>query len=67
MCRCTVVYQVAILDDHPTCAACTQVVDPLILKQYIFGKGFATEATKKKREAEAQQATLQVGGWLSES
>ncbi len=35
-------------------------MDPLILKQYIFGKGFATEATKKKREVEAANATLQV-------
>lgn len=37
-----------------------QIVDPSILKQYIFQKGFITEAAKAKREAEAQNATLQV-------
>ena len=37
-----------------------QIVDPSILKQYIFQKGFITEAAKAKREAEAQAATLQV-------
>ncbi|KAK9845788.1 hypothetical protein WJX81_002341 [Elliptochloris bilobata] len=39
-----------------------QIVDPSILKQYIFQKGFITEAAKAKREAEAQNATLQVTG-----
>ena len=37
-----------------------QIVDPSILKQYIFQKSFITEAAKAKREAEAQAATLQV-------
>lgn len=37
-----------------------QIVDPSILKQYIFQKGFITEAAKQRREAEAQSATLQV-------
>ncbi len=40
------------------CAA--QIVDPSILKQYIFQKGFVTEAAKARREAEAQNATLQA-------
>ena len=35
-------------------------MDPSILKQYIFQKGFVTEAAKAKREAEAQNATLQA-------
>ena len=35
-------------------------MDASILKQYIFQKGFITEAAKAKREAEAQNATLQV-------
>ncbi|KAK9828491.1 hypothetical protein WJX72_000299 [[Myrmecia] bisecta] len=39
-----------------------QIVDPSILKQYIFQKGFVTEATKLRREQEAQAATLQVTG-----
>ncbi len=39
---------------------CLQIVDASILKQYIFQKGFITEAAKAKREAEAQNATLQV-------
>lgn len=39
-----------------------QIVDPSILKQYIFQKGFITEAAKQRREAEAQSATLQVTG-----
>ncbi|KAK9805823.1 hypothetical protein WJX73_004276 [Symbiochloris irregularis] len=39
-----------------------QIVDAAILKQYIFQKGFVTEATKARREAEAQNATLQVTG-----
>lgn len=38
-----------------------QIVDASILKQYIFQKGFITEGAKAKREAEAQNATLQVG------
>ena len=37
-----------------------QIVDASVLKQYIFQKGFITEAAKAKREAEAQNATLQV-------
>lgn len=37
-----------------------QVVDASILKQYIFQKGFITEGAKARREAEAQNATLQV-------
>jgi AP-2 complex subunit mu-1 len=39
-----------------------QIVDPSILKQYIFQKGFITEAAKLKREQEAASATLQVTG-----
>lgn len=39
---------------------CPQIVDPSILKQYIFQKGFITEAAKAKRDVEAQNATLQV-------
>lgn len=39
-----------------------QVSDGSVLKSLIFQKGFATEATKKKRAAEAQNATLQVTG-----
>ncbi|GAB4823488.1 hypothetical protein N2152v2_010534 [Parachlorella kessleri] len=39
-----------------------QIADAAILKQFIFQKGFVTEATKKKREAAAQSATLQVTG-----
>ena len=38
-----------------------QVVDASILKQYIFQKGFITEASKARREMEAQKSTLQVG------
>lgn len=38
-----------------------QVIDPNILKQYIFQKGFITESAKLKREQEAASATLQVG------
>ena len=37
-----------------------QVIDPNILKQYIFQKGFITESAKLKREQEAASATLQV-------
>lgn len=37
-----------------------QLADAAILKQFIFQKGFVTEATKKKREAAAQSATLQA-------
>ena len=37
-----------------------KVVDASILKQYIFQKGFITEAAKLRREQEAQSATLQV-------
>ncbi|CAL5219972.1 g1909 [Coccomyxa viridis] len=47
-----------------------QIVDASILKQYIFQKGFITEAAKAKREAEAQNATLQVTGavgWRKDS
>ena len=43
-----------------TYASATQIVDPSILKQYIFQKGFVTDAAKAKREAEAQNATLQA-------
>ena len=43
-----------------TPACCAQIVDASVLKQYIFQKGFITEAAKAKREAEAQNATLQV-------
>ena len=39
---------------------CAQIVDASILKQYIFQKGFITEASKQRREAEAQKSTLQV-------
>lgn len=39
-----------------------QLTDPAILKSLIFQKGFVTEATKKKRAVEAQNATLQVTG-----
>lgn len=35
-------------------------MDASILKQYIFQKGFITEGAKARREAEAQNATLQV-------
>ena len=48
-----------------------QMSDPAVLKSLIFQKGFVTEARKKKREAEAANATLQVGrvihpaGWLA--
>ena len=41
-------------------------MDPSILKQYIFQKGFVTEAAKAKREAEAQNATLQACTWREE-
>jgi AP-2 complex subunit mu-1 len=37
-----------------------QVTDPSVMKGFIFQKGYASEATKKKREIEAQNATLQV-------
>ena len=37
-----------------------QIVDASILKQYIFQKGFITEASKARRELEAQKSTLQV-------
>jgi AP-2 complex subunit mu-1 len=39
-----------------------QLTDPTILKSMVFQKGFITEATKKKRAAEAQSSTLQVTG-----
>ncbi|KAK9834776.1 hypothetical protein WJX74_010210 [Apatococcus lobatus] len=47
-----------------------QVADSSILKQYIFQKGFVTEATKLKREQEAANSTLQVTGavgWRKDS
>lgn len=47
-----------------------QLTDPAVLKQLIFQKGFATEATKKRREAEAASSTLQVTGavgWRKDS
>ena len=37
-----------------------QLSDPAVLKSLIFQKGFVTEARKKRREAEAANATLQV-------
>lgn len=37
-----------------------QIVEPSILKTYIFQKGFITEGAKLKREREAQSSTLQV-------
>ena len=37
-----------------------QIVEPSILKTYIFQKGFITEGAKLKREQEAQSSTLQV-------
>ena len=37
-----------------------QMADPNVLKQYIFQKGFVTEATKQKRQQEAANSTLQV-------
>ena len=53
---------------HSSCNSlvrcCLQIVDASILKQYIFQKGFITEAAKAKREAEAQNATLQVSKHL---
>lgn len=39
-----------------------QVTDPAVLKSLIFQKGWVTPSTKKKREAEAANATLQVRG-----
>ena len=39
-----------------------QLTDPTVAKTFIFQKGFATEATRRKRAAEAQSATLQVTG-----
>ncbi|KAK2078228.1 hypothetical protein QBZ16_004097 [Prototheca wickerhamii] len=39
-----------------------QVTDVSLLKSFIFQKGFVLESTKKKREAAAQNATLQVTG-----
>jgi hypothetical protein len=41
-------------------AAVPQVTDPAVMKSFIFQKGWVTPATKKKREAEAANATLQV-------
>lgn len=40
-----------------------QMADPNVLKQYIFQKGFVTEATKQKRQQEAANSTLQVRTW----
>ena len=37
-----------------------QIVDASVLKQYIFQKGFITEASKARRELEAQKSTLQA-------
>ena len=37
-----------------------QMADPNVLKQYIFQKGFVTEATKQRRQLEAANSTLQV-------
>ncbi|KAG7668347.1 hypothetical protein Ndes2526B_g00938 [Nannochloris sp. 'desiccata'] len=39
-----------------------QLTDPTVAKTFIFQKGFATEATRRKRAVEAQSATLQVTG-----
>jgi AP-2 complex subunit mu-1 len=39
-----------------------QMADPAILKQYIFQKGFITEAARQTREDKAAQSTLQVTG-----
>ena len=39
-----------------------QVADPNVLKQYVFQKGFVTEATKQRRQLEAANSTLQVVG-----
>lgn len=39
-----------------------QVTDPATMKSFIFQKGWVTASTKKKREAAAANATLQVGG-----
>lgn len=39
-----------------------QITDPVVMKSFIFQKGFVTEATKRRREAEAANATLQVTG-----
>lgn len=39
-----------------------QLTDPAVAKAFIFQKGFVTEATRRKRAAEAQSATLQVTG-----
>lgn len=39
-----------------------QVTDPTVMKSFIFQKGWVTQATKKKREVEAANATLQVTG-----
>lgn len=46
-----------------------QLTDPAVMKSFIFQKGFVTEATRKKRQAQAQSATLQVTGavgWRNE-
>ena len=40
--------------------ASPQMADPNVLKQYIFQKGFVTEATKQRRQLEAANSTLQV-------
>lgn len=39
-----------------------QLTDPAVAKAFIFQKGFATEATRRRRAVEAQSATLQVTG-----
>lgn len=47
-----------------------QLTDPSVMKSFIFQKGFVTEATRKKRDVEAQSATLQVTGavgWRKDS
>jgi AP-2 complex subunit mu-1 len=42
--------------------AVPQITDPTVMKSFIFQKGWVTPSTKKKREAEAANATLQVTG-----
>jgi len=47
-----------------------QLTDPAVMKSFIFQKGFVTEATRRRRAAEAQSATLQVTGavgWRKDS
>ena len=53
-----------LLENAPFCfnrqQRTAQIVDASVLKQYIFQKGFITEASKARRELEAQKSTLQV-------